>query len=881
MKWVTAWRLPLRLAWRDARRAPVRSALVLVMIALPVLAVTVADTVYSTYQLDGTQGAERRLGTAQARVQLGRTAEVVQLPDPDLGSFQTGGDGTEPPTALAQVRRVLGARPSVEVVEGSVGFVTDAGVGEAGVLLTDLTSPLTEGLVDLSAGRWPEASDEVLVNAALLERGPALGEDLVLDTGGTVRIVGTAESATTSSRPMLVGPLGSVPLRDQAQHHQAQRTFLLGGAPVSWEQVGELNAVGATVLSRAVLADPPPTSALDPEVRLLLAGVDEAALTVLVLVIVMVLIEVVLLAGPAFAVGARRQARTLALMAAAGGSPRDARRVVLGSGVVLGLLGSTLGVTLGLLAARVLMPVFQGFADARFGPFDVDALHLLAVGGFGLLSALLAAAVPAFTAARQDVVAVLGGRRGDTRASRRSPVLGLVLVAGGVAGAAYGARGAPRGELLIAGSAIVSVLGMVLVVPVVVVAVAALARRLPLSLRFAARDAARHRTRTVPAVAAVAATVAGVVALGIATSSDEAQNVASYVPRAAQGTGYVAHDGRGASDLSADRAVLAREMPRARVDGVVGVPMETPSGGSQSVEVPSARAVPLLTGWTPGPGGDVLVSASSLPPTLQRLATSPAQVAAAERTLRAGGVVVLSDTGVEVDQVRLVARTRGADVRRTTRTRATVPAAVLPVAEGEADALMVLSPQVADRLGVETATTALTLSGDFTATEERDAREALAALPAQPTFYVEHGYQRPDEVVIVQLVLGGLGAVLMLGGTLTATFLALSDARPDLATLAAVGASPRTRRGVAASYALVVGLVGALLGALVGLVPGIAISYPLTRAGYYGELTGAPSHYLDVPWLLVLGVVVGLPLLTAALVGLTARSRLPMVARLD
>ena len=48
--------------------------------------------------------------------------------------------------------------------------------------------------------------------------------------------------------------------------------------------------------------------------------------------------------------------------------------------------------------------------------------------------------------------------------------------------------------------------------------------------------------------------------------------------------------------------------------------------------------------------------------------------------------------------------------------------------------------------------------------------------------------------MIVLLVLGALGGVLMLGGTLTATFLSLSDARPDLATLAAVGASPRTRR---------------------------------------------------------------------------------------
>ena len=82
--------------------------------------------------------------------------------------------------------------------------------------------------------------------------------------------------------------------------------------------------------------------------------------------------------------------------------------------------------------------------------------------------------------------------------------------------------------------------------------------------------------------------------------------------------------------------------------------------------------------------------------------------------------------------------------------------------------------------------------------------------------------------MIAQLVLIALGGVLMLGGTLTATFLALSDARPDLATLSAVGASPRTRRGVAAAYAVVVGGVGAVLGAAVGFIPGIAVTWPLT-----------------------------------------------------
>ena len=72
---------------------------------------------------------------------------------------------------------------------------------------------------------------------------------------------------------------------------------------------------------------------------------------------------------------------------------------------------------------------------------------------------------------------------------------------------------------------------MILLVPVVVAGLARLSRRLPLTLRYAVRDAARHRTRTVPAVAAVAATVAGVVALGIANTSDDAQNRAEYTPQ--------------------------------------------------------------------------------------------------------------------------------------------------------------------------------------------------------------------------------------------------------------------------------------------------------------------------------------------------------------
>ena len=278
-------------------------------------------------------------------------------------------------------------------------------------------------------------------------------------------------------------------------------------------------------------------------------GRDEL-LAVATLIIVMALIEVVLLAGPAFAVGARRHARTLALIAASGGTPAQARRVILGSGVVLGLVASAVGLVLGLAVGWAVLPLVQRFNNEWFGPLELPWSYLAAIAAFGIVSAILASVVPAWLASRQDVVAVLAGRRGDRKPRASTPVVGLALLGAGIATSVYGAAtsdDSSAGAYWIGASAIVSVLGMILVVPVVVSTVARLARRLPLTPRYAARDAARHRTRTVPAVAAVAATVAGVVALGIATESQELADEKTYTRAGADGHRRPRLDGRRAA----------------------------------------------------------------------------------------------------------------------------------------------------------------------------------------------------------------------------------------------------------------------------------------------------------------------------------------------
>ncbi|WP_435770364.1 FtsX-like permease family protein [Nocardioides sp. SYSU DS0651] len=869
------WRVALRLARREALRRKGQTALMLVLICLPVVAVTAATVVWRTSDVSSVESIERRMGAADALVTTDTVARVEQHFDPEVGrSWLT--DQVVAPAGPATLRAVLGEdRSLVPLHQQSLEFETDEGLGALETFAVDLDDPLAAGLFRLEEGRFPRERGETVVNPAAAARGPGLGDTLTVirqgehgDVRFTAEVVGIAHSAAIRGRPVAAALPGSFgPVAEGSG-----RQWLVGGGPVSWADVRAANEVGVFVASRAVLTDPPPDSALPPGLAVD-QGPDDGMVTVLALVVVMVLIEVVLLAGPAFAVRAKAQAHALALVAASGGTPAQARRTVLASGVVVGLVGGLVGTLVGVGVGAIGAPVAQRFQGEWFGPFEVPWLLLGVVAGFGFASAVLAAVVPAISASRQDVVTVLAGRRGEGRPSARSPLVGLVLIGAGIGGSLLGVAGADTSPVLVGGSAIVSVLGMILLVPIVVVTVSRLAAGLPLALRFAARDAARHRTRTVPAVAAVGGTVAGVVALSIAVSSQAAADEERYQPQLRHGYGAVAV---GADpDLAAIRATLAEEVPASAIEPIRGVVQET-DGGWVELAL-EARGEPItFSSW--GTLGTPYLVGTRIPPAL---GLSAAEEDRAEAVLAEGGAVVLRNRDLhgpeELDAltVEVVSYDEESGEERPGRS-VEVPAAVVTPAEPTFAVAVVLAPSVVRELHLGMATTALTVPPGLTSAQVADVNERLAKLRgAGGELYVERGHQPDGEERVIQLVLAALGAVLMLGGTITATFLALSDARPDLATMAAVGARPRTRRRIAASYALVVGVVGAVLGASVGFIPGVAISKPLTRQA---DLSGA---VLDVPWLLIALVVVGLPLLSAGVVGACARSRLPLAARIE
>ena len=861
----------LRLALRDLRRNPGRSLVVFLMILLPVLGVAGASTVIATAQVDMAEVTPRVMGTADVTVAAGAYNEATPKPATAL-------DRLEP-----HVRSVLGdGTRTTREISGPVRASSDKGAVHVRATEADLRNPLLTGTFRLDEGHLPRSVDEVVVNGVLARYGPGIGEKLEVRDGPTRRVVGIVQDMTygEASAWGMPGSLIADPRAPGAL--EEVRVFAASPRPLGYDDPSsvvlrnELARGGYDVQNRqdggSMYADDS------------FNGISGADLAVFVLIVVMAVTEVVLLAGPAFAVTARRRQRELALVAANGGTPRQVRSAVLASALVIGGLAAVVGAVGGVLGGWAVAPFVEGFGDSWFGPRDWSLVQVAGVAAFGLLSAVLAALVPAWIASRQDVVRVLAGRRGDPAPARFSPVLGVVLMLLGVALTAIGVAGEGYGEIWIGFGSVATVLGAVALMPMLLVGVARLLGRSPLVVRYALRDGLRHRTRTVPAIGAVMATVAGVVALGIANSSAEAAGEAAYQPQAPLGHGSIRvwSDTPDGSTLAEDwQAVVPKVLaiaPDAVVaTGLVGANGDDPHG------VDLVNGGEVLSIDTRGPY-DYGIAVGTTVHGLD-LGLDAADERRADAVLAKGGVVAFANPADGAGQATsLTVRAAQGDpddpasAGKPART-IDVPAVVFETDEPAA-ASAVLAPAVVERLGLHAGTSAMLLNRYVSPDEEEAIEQAFYDVVDGGEVYVERGYQPDPGFAIVMLVLAVVGVLLMVGGTLTATVLALADAGPDLATLSAVGAAPRTSRAVAMGIAFVIGGVGAALGVVVGAVPGIAATWPLTAHSYYYGSSGG-QHVIDVPWLLLGGIAVGVPVLLALAVGLCARSRLPLVARIE
>ena len=151
-----------------------------------------------------------------------------------------------------------------------------------------------------------------------------------------------------------------------------------------------------------------------------------------------------------------------------------------------------------------------------------------------------------------------------------------------------------------------------------------------------------------------------------------------------------------------------------------------------------------------------------------------------------------------------------------------------------------------------------------------------AALGNKFVVRVDRGPATNGATLIVLAIVAG---VITLAAAAIATGLAAADGRADLATLAAVGASPRVRRALSLSQSGVIAGLGSLIGTAAGLGAATAVLFALNQR--YVDIWPAPTPYpITVPWLNAGIALLVVPLIAMLGAGLLTRSRLPIERRL-
>ena len=932
--WRASWAVALRMARRDVRRHKGRSALIIVMVTVPTALLSLVLTLALTSDIRGAETIPMLMGNGQALIEGPDSSRVLQGPDPARGFGGSEGaarpiPGYDPERSGEENSEAIAALIGGAPVSAVRHFDARLTVDERRVRVSALALDGRVGLGDkleLVSGRWPAGADEALVTASGVDSGlPSTGQQTLSIAGSdrTLAIVGVARAAS------LYDTVGLVTAVEPPDLEQSYGGWIVRGTdPVTWADVRTLNEYGLRVSSASVLRDPPAISELPAEVQESASGEDSQMRLIAGMGGAMLLIITTLLVGPAFAVSAARQRRTLALAASNGATTAVLRRTVLASALVLGATSALAGTALGVALTPLLIRGLNRWADYGVdAPLDIRWVLLGGIALCAVVSTLIAALLPARRLGRLDIVGVMRGQAVSPPPSKVVLAVGAVLSALGalVILGSTGVAGLPSvtrllgiqtgGDYAVTVGAVVLIVGSLFLVPVALAGIGRLGSHLPTTLRIAARDLARHRSRSAPSVAAVLAAVAGLSfgLTGLASDTEESRR--TYIPVTLPGEVVVR---AWAEPITADaiRAaapglIVTENVAAGAVDpmnGLDAVPTEpyrlefvsiVPPGctAARTISDPEWDAAenarylaaeeagttdsfvfgtaPCSTGGTTygGTGSTLLLPAEEI---VRRLGLDAAQADA----VRAGAVITraLSPATASGDQVRVARGTFVIDPNATGPTdpqvevlqEASLPAIQLAESaqtEGKmlGASLMLASDSVVTT-GWPSRPESFTVRDAAGAPVTQEAVERLrAALGDGFEVSVERGFTRDDRIVVAALL--GVFALLILVITLTSTALTVAEQQSDQATLAALGATRGTRRLMAGAAAFLLAAVGCVLGVAVGLVPGIAISRALTSAGW-DPVNGVPEGQetiLVIPWLSLLLVGLLVPLVAGAI----------------
>jgi lipoprotein-releasing system permease protein len=221
----------------------------------------------------------------------------------------------------------------------------------------------------------------------------------------TMRITGVAPSGTGRKAAE-----GSMPLEE------ARRLFALGPDGSTGYELRLTDPARAAEIARAAAAALGPTVAVatwEEQNRALVLALRLERFVLFAAVFLIVIVAGLNLAATSAVLAATR-AGDAAVLSVLGAPPRAVGRVFLTAGAGVGIAGTMGGIVLGVAVAVLfdragLIPLPAQLYGMGHAPFRVEAFDVLAVGVLSILWSLLAASIPARTAARLSPVEALRG----------------------------------------------------------------------------------------------------------------------------------------------------------------------------------------------------------------------------------------------------------------------------------------------------------------------------------------------------------------------------------------------------------------------------------------------------------------------------------------
>ena len=882
-----SWRSAIRLAWRDARKHKAGSLLILAMIGLPVLVVCAAAAVLATGDVTARESLPVTVGRGQALITAHQgtveqtvDGQLIQLSDEPPPSPVPGRAPGDPWTP-AQLAQLTGGKVGLSGTTSAV-IRLDSSARRTAVRVVGPEVLADSGLATLLEGRWPEQPGEVLVTESGAADGLPRTGTIGLATNrldSAAKIVGVARATGSDFEPvsLLAGP-------EWLDVEDTDSFLMLRDEPVTWADVRAWNAAGLAVLSPAVIADPP------PGVRTKL-GPGSENVAIVVLLSCGLVLETALLVGPAFAVSAARRRRSLALIASNGADHGQVVRYVAAQGIVLGglaiVVGAALGTLVGWLGIRVAARLFDPSRLTTIGrpPLDTSAWVVAMVMLVALIAAVLSALLPGLRLAEQDIAAELAGRPQRQRTAKGLPITGAIMMVVGavLVGSALAFYGTPASLVAAGVGGSLLVIGALFEIPLVIERVGRWARHAPASVRIGMREVARTRSRSAPAVAAITVAVAVLTMITISTLSDDAQSRRDYLPSTLVGAGVIGSHG----PMAATVAEIRAQHPNWSVEPAGSV------GDEESTEK-TVRVSAVPRGCTPEqaiqpfdgvgrPSACQLHSSDNgwriSVPALNTLNPAAGLDSGQRRAFEHGTLLVTNPELIRDGKVALAVAAYGpgpvsAGVLRRT---VDVPAALITMDQAYALDHMTYTPDpsydsagtaIISAAGVQQAGLPWTVESyevvDPAGPISRADEQAINDRVAVP-LSVERGFQSGSAPIL--LVLLAVAITLALVGSLISTALNQVEGRVQSATLSAIGATSGFRRSASGSQAVMIAAIGAALGVTLGIAPGLALAATLTT-------DWDPAHLepvFVVPYARFALLVVGVPLLAAALAVITLR----------